>query len=152
MLRRRFIAALPLALLAASTGAAEDKPKATTGSGQYVDMQPVALPVIVNGELLNYVFVEIRINLSGRADVSKLRAKEPFFRDALVMAGHRTPFGLPTDYQKIDEAKVAASLMADATSIAGPGLITSIKIRSQTPRKRMATPKMAAPAPTTGAM
>ena len=46
--------------------------------------------VVVNGQLVNYIFVNVRVNLTSRADVTKLReAKEPFFRDALVRDAHR---------------------------------------------------------------
>ncbi len=41
---------------------------------------------------MNYVFVIVRINLTTTANAAQLREKEPFFRDALVRAGHRTPF------------------------------------------------------------
>ncbi|MGC8000752.1 hypothetical protein, partial [Salmonella enterica] len=77
----------------------------------------------------------------GKADVPRLREKEPQFRDALVRAGHRTPFTLASDYSKIDTAKLSAALQRDAATIAGPGLIRSVVVTSQSPRRRVATPK-----------
>ena len=45
------------------------------------------MPIVVDGQLVNYVFVYVRINLKSGADVTKMREKEPFFRDALVRDG-----------------------------------------------------------------
>ena len=138
---RRFLPIALLVLLAAPTLAAEgEKPKA--GSvGQYVDLQPVGLPIMADGVLVNYVFVYIRVNLTERADVAKLREREPFFRDALVRAGHRTPFSLKTDYGKIDAPRLIAVLTRETSAIAGPGQIKSVIITSQAPRRRVASPR-----------
>lgn len=137
MLRRQILAAAvaPL-LLIAGTAAASEPEGGKKDVGQYVDLQPVGLPIVVNGQLLNYVFVYVRVNLTSGADVSKWRQKEPVFRDALVRAGHRTPFTLPSDLQKIDTAKLTATLSRDAGAITGPGVIRSIVVTSQASRGR----------------
>jgi hypothetical protein len=124
MRRRLFLASLPLAFLAGVATA--DEPKQATG--QNVDLAPVAMPIIVSGRLINYVFVYIRIDLTPSADAIHLRDKEPFFRDALVRLGHRTPFTVPTDYTRLDEARLKASFFQVASAIAGPGMISGIEI------------------------
>jgi hypothetical protein len=100
MRRRHLLAVLPLAFAAgaaqASGGGGGEGGKES--GGQYVDLSPVALPIVLNGRLINYVFVQVRINLTPSADAPKIREKEPWFRDALVRAGHRTPFTKATDY------------------------------------------------------
>ena len=138
---RSLIVAAALALLASSAlGAEKEKPGA--GSvGQYVALQPVGLPIVADGVLVNYVFVYVRVNLTGSADVAKLRAREPFFRDALVRAAHRTPFTLKSDYGKIDAPRLIATLTRDATAIVGPGQIKMIVLTSQQPRRRVITPR-----------
>jgi hypothetical protein len=114
--------------------------------GQYVEIQPVGLPIVVDGRLVNYVFVYVRLNLTSSANTSRWREKEPFFRDALVRAGHRTPFTRLDDYQKIDTGKLTATLMRDAATITGPGVIRSVVVTSQAPRRRVPTPRPAAAA------
>lgn len=109
--------------------------------GQYVDLQPVGLPIVSQGKLVNYVFVYVRVNLTSAANVSKLREKEPFFRDALVRAGHRTPFNSPTELAKIDAPRLIATLSRDALAITGPGQIRSVVVTSQEPRRRMVAPR-----------
>ena len=143
MLRRLLIAFAPLVILSGTAHAAEKTPKRDVG--QYVDLQPVPMPLVINGELVNYVFVYVRLNLTSGANATRLREKEPYFRDALVRAGHRTPFIVPTDYQKVDAGRLAATMMREAVAIAGPGQIRSAVVTSQTPQKRVSQPRPAGP-------
>nr|MEA2797138.1 hypothetical protein [Phenylobacterium sp.] len=141
MSRRLLILAAPLLILSGAARAGE-KPKEV---GQYVDLQPVALPLVFGGQLVNYVFVYVRVNLKGGADVIRIREKEPAFRDALVRNGNRTSFTVPGDWQRVDEAKLSAAMVRDASAIAGPGTVSSVVVTSQTPQKRAMPPRPAAP-------
>lgn len=114
---------------------------ATAPVGQFVELQPVGLPIVVRGQLVNYIFVYIRLNLSAEADTPTLRAKEPVFRDALVRLAHRTPFTLAKDYNKIDEKRLAASFLNEANAIGGPGTVTSVVITQSFPRYHIPVPK-----------
>lgn len=109
--------------------------------GQYVDLQPVGLPIVYQREVVNYVFVYVRINLTSSANASKLREKEPFFRDALVRLGHRTPFTLESDLSKVDDARLTAALKQEVLRIVGPGQILSVVVTSQAPRRRVSRPQ-----------
>ncbi len=142
MLKRLLILAAPLLILAGAANAAEDKKSKEVG--QYVDLQPVGLPIVVDGRLVNYVFVYVRVNLKTGADVTKVRDKEPAFRDALVREGHRTPFVVATDWQKLDEPKLIAAMTKDANAIA-PGVVASVVVTSQTPQKHVMPPRPAPP-------
>jgi flagellar basal body-associated protein FliL len=138
---RRALFAVPLVLLAGAASANEEKKKEGKGDvGQYVDLQPVGLPIVVKGQLVNYVFVYIRLNLTSSANAAKLREREPYFRDALVRAAHRTPFTLPSDWTKIDVPRLTAALYREASAITGPGQIRNVVVTSQQPRRRVATP------------
>jgi hypothetical protein len=140
--RRTFIAAaVALAAGSAANAAEEGKKEGKTDVGQYVDLQPTGLPIVANRQLVNYVFVYVRINLTSAANVSRLRTKEPYFRDALVRAGHRTPFTVPSDLGKIDVPRLTATLTTEAIRIAGPGQIASVVVTSQAPRRRINTPR-----------
>ena len=141
MTKRLRLFVLPLLILAGSAHAAEKAKEV----GQYVDLQPVAMPIVVDGRLVNYVFVYVRVNLKSGADIIKTRDREPAFRDALVRDGHRTPFVLANDWSKIDEAKLVAAMTRDAAAITGPGVVGSVSVTSQTPQKRVMPPRPAAP-------
>jgi len=142
-MKRHALIALVLAFLAVLAGpvaAADDKKEAKGDVGQYVDLRTVGLPIVSKGELVNYVFVYVRINLTSSASVSKLREMEPFFRDALVRSAHRQPFTLASDLGKIDTPRLSATMMKDAVALAGPGQIRSVVVTSQASRRRMITP------------
>ena len=146
MFRRALIVAAPLALMAAQAHASGKKAEAEGKApvGQYVDLQPVGLPIVSKGRLVNYVFVYVRINLTSAANAARWREKEPFFRDALVRAAHRTPFTKDGDLSRIDEAKLSAAMMRDAAPIAGRGAVKSVVVTSQTPKKYIPAPHPAA--------
>ena len=140
MIRHVFAAAAILLAIAGQALASEPaKPKSS--DGQYVDLAPVALPIVVEGQLINYVFVSARLQLSPSADAAKLRAKELFFRDALVRAGHKTPFTNPNDYTVVDVSRLQAVLLRDATAIAGGTGVKAVVVLSQTPKRRLGLPK-----------
>lgn len=143
MIRRILIAALAVAATAGPLGARASEPKKEGKGdvGQYVDLQPVGLPIVSKGQLVNYVFVYVRINLTNGANTPRLREKEPFFRDALVRAGHRTPFTNPNDLAQVDAARLTATLTREAVAIAGPGQIRSVVVTSQAPRRRVSVPR-----------
>jgi hypothetical protein len=143
MFKRLLIRVVPLMILppllfGGAAVAGEEKSKAV---GQYVDLQPVAMPIVVDGQLVNYVFVYVRVNLKTGADVIRIRDKEPFFRDALVRDAHRTPFTVPGDWGKIDEAKLVSALTRDAAAITGPGIVASVSVTSQSPQKNVMPPR-----------
>jgi hypothetical protein len=125
MQRRALLAGLPLALLAGASRA-DDQP--SHEAGQFVDLAPVALPIVVSGRVVNYVFVYIRIHLTSGANLAQWRDREPYFRDALVRIAHRNPFTVPSDYTKIDEARLKSELLQAAAAITGPGQVASIEI------------------------
>lgn len=135
MRRRDLIAAsavLPALAVSAGPALAEDKP----AGGQSLNIPGLGLPVISGGRLRNYVFVTLRLHLGGSTTPEAMRSKEAYLRDALVRAGHRTPFVVADDWTRIDATAVAASLMRSAATIAGRGAVTRVEIVSQTPRRR----------------
>ncbi|WP_426028372.1 hypothetical protein [Brevundimonas sp. TWP2-3-4b2] len=135
-MRRRDLIAATAALPVLAVGAeamAEDAP-ASGGGG--ISIAGVGLPVIAGGRLRNYVFVTLRLHLGGSATPESMRPKEAFLRDALVRAGHRTPFTVADDWTVIDARAMSASLMRSATAIAGRGSVVRVEVVSQTPRRR----------------
>ena len=132
MRRRDLIAATAVLSAVAPAALAEDAPAA----GASLSMPGVGLPIIAGGRLRNYVFVSLRLHLGGSATPETMRAKEAYLRDALVRAGHRTPFVVADDWTRIDPAALSASLIRSAATIAGRGSVTRVEIVSQAPRRR----------------
>jgi hypothetical protein len=127
---------LPWALVLGLAGVVQP---AGSRPAQAADAQPsaiqlgaVALPVVVDGRLINYVFVTVRLELSPSADGSAVRNKEPFFRDALVRAAHRPPFfTLANDYTRLDDRRIRAEVLSDAVVILGRGVVANATVVKQ---------------------
>lgn len=129
---------LLLALVAASAlaGAARAEGSAPAPSNGFVDLQPAALPVVAQGRLRNYVFAGVRLWLRPGADADGLRAREPYFRDALVRAAARQSFAVADDWTRLDEALIARVMMTESARIAGAGVVRRVEVTSQTPQRR----------------
>lgn len=137
-MRRRDLFALgtlALAGTAATAAAASDAPSGG-GGATTANIAGVGLPIIAGGRIRNYVFVTISLTLGGSFTAEQMRAKEPYFRDALVRAAHRTPFVVPDDWTRIDAPALCAAMMRVAPSIAGAGSIANVQVALQTPRRR----------------
>lgn len=137
-MRRRDLFALgtlALAGAAATTASASDAPSGG-GGGATLNIAGVGLPIIAGGRIRNYVFVTVSLTLGAGTTPEQMRSKEPYYRDALVRAAHRTPFVLANDWTQVDAPAVCAMLMRVAPSISGPGSIASAQVALQAPRRR----------------
>lgn len=143
--RLALIVALGAGLCATPGLAAENNPHPVAKTNGGLNFVPVAVPVITGGRVRNYVFVTLRMIPANSAGLSALQAKEPFFRDALVRISHQTPFTLPYDYNKVDEAKIAAAMMAAGAQLLGRGQLKAVQITQQQPKNIVNSPKPPAP-------
>ncbi len=146
MLRAAFASALVLAALASAPARASGGEK--EGDAQrIVEVSTIGTPVIWRGRLVNYVFVQSRLKIGPGQDAARLKAQEPFFRDAVVRAAHRTPFTDPRDLTRIDDRAFSAVLLREAQRIAGPRAFVSAEVTSQQPRQRSGLPDTGASRP-----
>src|SRR5665213_1412638 len=97
------VAALIAALAVAAPAFAADPPP----SDPTLLMNTAPLPITRNGRLVNYIFVTLRLVCRQGSDMVAIRAKEPFFRDALVRTAARSSLAMP-DGVHIDLAKLRA--------------------------------------------
>jgi len=122
---------------AALSGPALASPSAETpAQPASFNLTGVGLPIIVGGRVRNYVFTELKLHLGEGQALDAVRAKEPYLRDALVRAGHRTPFVLADDWNRLDTAALSASLIRAADSLIGKGAIVRVEVVSQAARRR----------------
>lgn len=131
-MRRRDLLAASVTLAAAAGAARADE--ATTRSNN-LDMAVIALPVIADGLVRNYIFVRVRLRVALGGDPAILRPKEAFYRDHLVRAAHATPFTLPDNWNRLNGRAMAESLLAAGTRISGPRVVRRVEIIDQRPRR-----------------
>lgn len=96
----------------------------------------VGLPIIAGGRIRNYIFVSLRLHLGRGQTAERMRAKEPYIRDALTRAAYRTPFTVADDWDVIDVAAMSASVMRSAATLAGRGAVARVEVFNQAPRRR----------------
>jgi hypothetical protein len=106
----------------------------------FLNLPGMGLPIITDGRVRNYVFIVLKLHLGPGHTVEAVRAKEAYLRDALVRAGHRTPFVLANDWTRLDTAAVSASVMRSAATLIGRGAVARVEIVSQTARRRTGLP------------
>lgn len=139
MRRRDLIAAGTL--LAASTGAASAAPSGDAApTAATLNLVPLGLPVISEGRLRNYVFVSLRLHLAPGKTSEMARPYDPFIRDALVKAAHRVDFSVAGDWTRLNERALAAATLAAARVTAGEGMVASVEVATQAPRRRTGMP------------
>ena len=115
---------------------------ASLGQIRYFDESRVRLPgepITQKGRLVNYVFVTLRLVCRQGADMVAIRAKEPFFRDALVRVAARENLA-QADNVHLDFPHLKAVVLREAAAIAGPGLITDVKIVKEEAQKPYVRP------------
>lgn len=149
--RRAVLAfAAPLLLCAAPALAADKKAKTEEGEDKAdpeIKLGSMALPIVVEGRLINYIFVELSLTLPPAGDVTAFAGKEPLLRDALVRAAHKSPFNKPGSYVLLDEGKVKGAVMREAVTLVGKGKVAAVKVGKQTPRNFVPPPKPAPKGP-----
>lgn len=135
MQRRALITAGAVLTASAVAGAARASEKATPAAA-VLNLPGMGLPVITDGRVRNYVFIVLKLHLGAGHTVEAVRAKEAHLRDALIRAGHRTPFVLPDTWVALDTTALSASLIRSATALIGRGAVTRVEVVSQSPRRR----------------
>ena len=136
--RRLFLFAVPAMALASRAFAAPEAEKPAEAA--WVTMTGLGLPIVVEDRVINHIFVELKLHLKPGHPLEQVRAKDAAMRDALVRAGHATPFVLPTNYNRINEQALARSLMQIASREVGRGVVTRVEVVRQTPRMRVRNP------------
>ncbi len=140
--RRLLLVAAMLAV--AGPAFASGPPKKKEGEAAAPDptikLQPIAVPIIVDGKLLNYVFVNMTLKMAAAVPVTVMDGQEPLLRDAIVKAAHRTPFTASDTYIEVDSAKLKAVVMREAAALVGKGKVASVEITKQIARKQILHP------------
>jgi hypothetical protein len=120
---------LGLAATAPAQAAGAEK-KEEAESARATDVLNLVVPVVRQGRLVNYVFINARIQLAGGVDVWKARDKGAFLRDALLKAVHRQSIAHPERDDSVDPAAAQALIARVARQTLGQDAVRSVEILS----------------------
>ena len=99
-------------------------------SARAMDVLNLVTPVVRNGRLVNYLFINARIQLSPSVDLWRTREKGHFLRDALLKAVHRRSVAAADRDDQIDPAATQALITAVARQTLGANAVRSVEILS----------------------
>jgi hypothetical protein len=128
------LASTLLAGLANASGPSEKaKAKEEEGGGEQLssrsmDAPYLAVPVIRDGQLVNYLFVSIRIEIPSGVDLWQTRERAHFLRDALVRASHGTNLADPENNNALNEARAIEVYHAAAVQALGAEAVGRVTI------------------------
>lgn len=122
--------------LAAAQPSGGHAPKAAKGeepggaSARSMDAPYLAVPVVRDGQLLNYLFVSIRVEIAPGVDLWQTREKAHLLRDALVRASHANSLADARDNNLLDQARAIQVYRAVATQVLGERAVGPVTIIS----------------------
>lgn len=107
-------------------GAGED----AANTSRTMDAPYLAVPVVRDGQLVNYLFVSIRIEIAQGVDLWRTRERAQFLRDALVRASHANDLSDPNNNNALNEARAIAVYRAAAVQALGEQAVGGVSIVS----------------------
>lgn len=127
------LASTLLAGLANATGPSPDAKEtgdegAEQLSSRSMDAPYLAVPVVRDGRLVNYLFVSVRVEIAQRVDLWQTREQAHFLRDALVRASHASDLADPEDDNALNEARAIEVYRAAAVQALGERAVGGVAI------------------------
>jgi hypothetical protein len=120
---------------ASGGGGGHEKEKAKSEEGadptttaRSMDAPYLAVPVVRDGHLVNYLFVSLRIEIAQGVDLWQTRERAHFLRDALVRASHSHDLADPEDNNALNEARAIQVYRAAAIQALGAEAIGAVTI------------------------
>jgi hypothetical protein len=106
----------------------KDKGEDPELSSRSMDAPYLAVPVVRDGQLVNYLFVSIRLEIANGVDLWATREKAHFLRDALVRASHSNDLADPNDNNALNEARAIQVYRAAAVQALGERAVGGVSI------------------------
>ena len=116
--------------VAFATEAAQKGNATDPGAARSMDAAYLAVPVVRNGQLVNYLFVSVRIEIAQGVDLWHTRERAQFLRDALVRACHANELADANDPNLLDQTHAIAVFRATAAQVLGDRAIGRVSIIS----------------------
>jgi hypothetical protein len=97
-------------------------------SDRLVDMPIIVAPLVVDGELKNYAFVTMQLDIAPGHDPWRVRSQAAYLRDAMLRAAHEQPVNPPHDSGSIDPEIATRVWTAAAERVLGDGVVGGLHI------------------------
>ncbi len=117
-----------LANASAPPPAKADDGAAAGATARSMDASYLAVPVVRDGRMVNYLFVSVRVEIAAGVDLWQTRERAHFLRDALVRACHGADLSDPQDSNALNEAHAIDVFRAAAVQALGPSAVGAVSI------------------------
>ena len=97
-------------------------------SSRSMDAPYLAVPVVREGVLANYLFVSIRVEIAPGVDLWRTREQAHILRDALVRASHANNLGDPNEPNALNQARAVEVYRAAAAAALGARAVGGVSI------------------------
>lgn len=118
------------ALASGSPAKAKSEGGEDAASARSMDAPYLAVPVVRDGQLTNYLFVSLRVEIANGVDLWATREKAHFLRDALVRASHANDLADPHDTNALNEARAVEVYRAAAIQALGARAVGGVAVVS----------------------
>jgi hypothetical protein len=112
-------------------GAEKEKAKEQEGpstTARSMDAPYLAVPVVRDGRLVNYLFVSLRIEIAPQVDLWRTRERAHFLRDALFRASHSIDLADPDNNNALNETLALQVYRTAAIQALGERAVGPIQI------------------------
>lgn len=134
MNRRALISSVIFAGMAAASPALAES---SSGKEPAVfSMSMIGFPIIRQGRLINYVFVNMKLHLAEGVRPETVQTKEALIRDSVVRSAHRTPFVLPDKNTELNLPALTAEVRRQANRHLGSAAVTRVEVVNQMARRQ----------------
>ncbi len=93
-----------------------------------VELPAFVMPISVDGKLVNFLFVTLKVMVAPKVDPWAIRGKAHIARDALIRAVHATPMTDPNNLKDFDRRKIQTILKPALDRAFGAGSIQSVRV------------------------
>lgn len=131
MIASTLMAGLAVSNAAGAGPKAKAAPKGAEGeqlSSRSMDAPYLAVPVVRDGLLANYLFVSIRVEIANGVDLWRTREQAHILRDALVRASHAHDLSDPNDPNAVNQARAVEVYRAAAVAALGERAVGGVTI------------------------
>lgn len=113
---------------AAAKGKGKGESSSPELSSRSMDAPYLAVPVVRNGLLANYLFVSIRVEIANGVDLWRTREQAHILRDALVRASHDHDLSDPSDPNALNQPRAIEVYRAAASRALGERAVSGVSI------------------------
>jgi hypothetical protein len=96
---------------------------------RYVEIERLTAPFIRNGEFVQYVLLDVSLELTDEPSATRVRRLTPRLRDAFLGELHRLARVRPAGQRLINLGRVKARLLAGADRVLGPNVVRDVLVQ-----------------------